>query len=248
MSIIYLHGGGDSPLAGEATFGQFLREVSTHDGPLLIIAVDEDAAEANETAEYYRAVFATLNPTTQLLPLVITPDAPLTAGRVAALAPAGVFVCGGVTADYHRALCGETGWVDYARQRGIPYGGTSAGAAIAAGPAILGGWRTAGPDRPRQFLFPGAGEGLDELTVRPGLGLVAFAVDVHAGQMGTLSRLVNAVSCGAAAERWAIDEDTMLVIHTDRVEIAGLGQAYHAVATVDGVLVRVVPASATVSR
>lgn len=36
------------------------------------------------------------------------------------------------------------------------------------------------------MLFEGASEGLDVLSVRPGLGVVEGAVDVHASQWGTL--------------------------------------------------------------
>ena len=45
----------------------------------------------------------------------------------------------------------------------------------------------------------------------PGLGLVPFAVDVHATQWGTLTRLVHAVDAGLVAEGWAVDNGTVLV-------------------------------------
>ena len=249
-STVFLHGGGDLPPAREVTFNRFMVDCLLHgNGPLLVVSVAADADELRQTAEYYCALFVGLGaPPERLEPLLISPDEQLSAGRVAALAPSGVFVCGGMTPAYHRALGEAPGWVDFVRQRGIPYCGTSAGAVIAAEQAVIGGWHTHGPDRPRQFLFPGAGEGLDDLTVRPGLGLVPFTVDVHAGQMGTLTRLVNAISCGAIAEGWALDEDTMLIVTQDSIEITGLGQAYHAVATAGGVLVRVVAPPVMVSR
>jgi cyanophycinase len=118
---------------------------------------------------------------------------------------AGIYVAGGLTPLYAELLRGWTppgGWAAYA------YAGYSAGAAIAARRAVVGGWRAAGggavcPDE--------AGEGLDDVTVVDGLGLVPFAVDVHAAQWGTLGRLVHAVEAGLVAEGWALDEGALLV-------------------------------------
>ena len=74
----------------------------------------------------------------------------------------------------------------------MPYLGFSAGAAIAAERALVGGWRIGGVAvSPEE-----ASEGLDELTVAPGIGLVDVAIDVHVAQWGTLSRLVAAVEAG----------------------------------------------------
>ena len=50
------------------------------------------------------------------------------------------------------------------------------------------------------------------LNLRKGLGLVDFAVDVHATQWGTLSRLVHTIDAKLTNEGWAIDENTMLEI------------------------------------
>ena len=58
-----------------------------------------------------------------------------------------------------------------------------------------------------------AGEDLDLVQPRPGLGLVPFAVDVHATQWGTLTRLIHAVALGLVAEGVAIDEGTCLEVH-----------------------------------
>ena len=75
---------------------------------------------------------------------------------------------------------------------GLPYLGFSAGAMIAADRAIVGGWRINGiPVCPEP-----TSQGLDEVTVVEGLGLVDLAVDVHAAQWGVLSRLVAATEAG----------------------------------------------------
>ena len=59
---------------------------------------------------------------------------------------------------------------------GRPYAGYSAGSAIAASRALIGGWLAPGghPVVDREVA-----EELDGLTVRDGLGLVPFSVDVH---------------------------------------------------------------------
>lgn len=241
MTVIFLHGGGDSPAARGDTFGRFLdltglgatvdrRPVrSGAGGPLLLIAVADGEEEARETADSYRALFAALGaPENRLLPLLLAPDRLLTAQEVAACEPSGIFVCGGATPLYHRALCADLNWVAYLREHHIPFGGTSAGAAIAAERAILGGWQSPGDgEAARPILFQGAGEGLARLTVRPGARLVPFAVDVHAGQWGTLTRLFHVARGGLVDEGWAIDEDTCLIVWPERVEIAGRGYAYH---------------------
>jgi cyanophycinase len=108
---------------------------------------------------------------------------------------------------------------------------------VAAARAIVGGWRLAG----RDVCAEEAGEDLDELAVRDGLGLVPFAVDVHATQWGTLTRLVHAVGAGLVAEGWAIDEGTALVVDGDAVRVEGLGSAYGVAPREGGVVVSVQP-------
>lgn len=256
MTAIFLHGGGDSPAARADTFGRFLdltglgRPVrSGAGGPLLLIAVAEEQEEGRETADYYRALFVELGaPDDRLTPMLLAPGRPLTGRQVAACGPSGVFVCGGATPLYHRALCADLSWAAYLREHDIPFGGTSAGAAIVAERAILGGWQSPGDgETSRPILFQGAGEGLEWLTVRPGAGLVPFAVDVHAGQWGTLTRLFHAARGGLVDEGWAIDEDTCLIVRPGRVEIAGWGYAYHVARDgQDGVMVRAWAAPADV--
>ncbi len=251
MTAVFLHGGGDDPEARSIAFGRFAQSYLTdvRGRPLLIVATAHEEAEARATAGYYRDLFAGLSvPADWLIPVVVDPNRPLTAAQVAAHNPAGLFVCGGATPLYHRALCADLSWVDYLRENNIPYGGTSAGAAIAAGKAIIGGWQTA-DDMPRPILSEDAGEGLDALTVRPGAGLVPFAVDVHAGQAGTLTRLIHAVQRGLVSEGWAIDEDTLLAVHPTRIQIYGRGHAYRVVRAAEWrVAVRVYAAPVTYRR
>lgn len=251
MTATFLHGGGDSPEARSIAFGRFAQSYLTgvRARPLLIVAAAYEAAEAQATADYYRDLFAKLSvPADWLIPLVVDPDRPLTAALMAEHDPAGLFVCGGPTPLYHRALCADLSWVDYLREHAIPYGGTSAGAEIAADQAIIGGWQTP-DDTPRPIVSEAMSEGLETLTVRPGAGLVPFAVETHAGQAGTLTRLIHAVQRGAVNVGWAIDEDTLLGIHPTRIQIYGRGHAYRVVRSAEGrVSVRIFSAPATYRR
>jgi cyanophycinase len=143
---------------------------------------------------------------------------------------AGVFVAGGLTPAYQEALAGWTLPV------GLHYCGFSAGAAVAARRAIVGGWTRAG----RPVLDEDFGEELGEIEVRDGLGLVDFAVDVHAAQWGTLTRLIAAVGAGLVDEGYAIDEGTVLVCDGAEPRVEGLGHAWrvrtHASNTIVSVL------------
>lgn len=251
MSATFLHGGGDNPEARSIAFGRFAQAYLTNvqARPLLIVATAHEEAEAQATADYYRDLFAGLSvPADWLIPVVVDPNRPLTAAQVAAHNPAGLFVCGGSTPLYHRALCTDLSWVDYLRENALPYGGTSAGAVVAAERAILGGWQTA-DDMPRPILSEEVSEGLEPLTVRPGAGLAPFAVEAHAGQGGTLTRLIHAVQRWLVSEGWAIDEDTLLAIHPTRIQIYGRGHAYRVVRAAEWrVTVRVYPAPETYRR
>ena len=114
----------------------------------------------------------------------------------------------------------------------MPYAGFSAGAAIAPERALVGGYLLRGVE----VASEDAGEELDELEVRDGLGLVPFAVDVHAAQWGTVSRLVAAVDAGLIAEGVAIDEHTALIVSGDTA-VHGSGQVWNVGPAASGVRV-----------
>jgi cyanophycinase len=249
MSSLFLHGGGDDQAWRAATFGRFLDSLDAgHGGPLALVVVEPSPEQAEESYAAYAAIFASLAPPVGLAPLPAGPDRPLAATALEDLRPCGIFVCGGATPLYHAVLCADPAWNEYRVRAGIPYGGTSAGAAIAAAPAILGGWRASRADEIRPILFQGAGEGLDMLTVRPGLGLTPFTIDVHASQFGTLSRLAHAVDLGLAAEGWAIDEDTVLEVNATTLRVYGKGQAYHLQAGDQGSRLAIYAGGAVIAR
>jgi cyanophycinase len=120
----------------------------------------------------------------------------------------GIVVGGGPTPEYLEGLRGAAAEISQAVAAGVPYIGFSAGAMIAPASALIGGYRVNG----REVCSEGCSEGLRELTFRPGLGLVPFAVDVHTAQAGTLSRAVAAVDHNFVDVAVAIDEETALVV------------------------------------
>jgi len=228
MHTIFLHGGGDHVESRASTFGRFVQALRPHPSrPLLLVVAEARETDRETSLLAYRAIFQAIGLSTDVIaPAFVTPAQPLTAPMLMHLQPCGVFVCGGTTPFYREALCIDRRWVAYLNDTQIPYGGTSAGAAIAAQSAILGGWQAQRAGQRRAILFSGASEGLDQLTVQPGLGLVPFAVDVHASQLGTLLRLIHAVDLGLVPNGWAIDEDTLLEVADHGIHVYGRGQAY----------------------
>jgi cyanophycinase len=144
----------------------------------------------------------------------------------------GVYVAGGLTPGYQEVLAADLSWL----RDDVVYAGFSAGAAVAARRAVVGGWRAVVGGVELAVCDDGAGEDLDLVTVRDGLGVVDVLVDVHAAQWGTLGRLCHAV-LAEGAEGWAVDEGTALECRDGRaVAVHGMGAA-----------ARVVPAAGEVS-
>jgi cyanophycinase len=214
MGPVFLIGGGRDDAAVRAAHAGFVRAAGG--GPIVAIVLDE--GEDTDPERWIGAL--RLAGAMEARALVVSPDRPPSREQVAGAA--GIYVAGGWTPGYREALVAAgTGWLP----RDVPYAGYSAGAAIAATDAIVGGFRR---DDGRAVCAEEAGEDLEALTVRPGLGLVPFAVDVHATQWGTLTRLTHAVDAWLAGEGWAIDEGTALVVEGDgaRPRVEGLGSAY----------------------
>ncbi|WP_461024463.1 Type 1 glutamine amidotransferase-like domain-containing protein [Thalassiella azotivora] len=116
----------------------------------------------------------------------------------------GLVVAGGPTPAYLDGLLPVAARLRDLVGDGLPYLGLSAGAMVAARTALVGGYRLGGTAVcPREWS-----EGLDEVTCRPGLGLVDVTVDVHTAQAGTLGRATALVASGAVRAAVGIDEDT----------------------------------------
>jgi cyanophycinase len=205
----FLIGGGREPEQLLPTHRPFLAACAG--GPIVCLVADEgDGIDAERWRSALRDSADGAPPEVEVV--VLSAGRPLADADVAGAA--GIYVAGGLTPLYAELLAG---WTPPA---GVPYAGFSAGAAVAAGQALVGGWRTAGG---LAVCPEDAGEDLDVITIRPGLGLVPYAVDVHAAQWGTLGRLIHAVESGLVAEGWALDEGALLVDG----EIHGVGAGWH---------------------
>jgi cyanophycinase len=223
MTDVFLIGGGRDDDAVRASHRPFV--AAAGDGPIVAVVLDE----GDETdVERWRGALA-LAGATAVRPLVVSKQRPPVAADFDGAA--GVFVAGGWTPGYHEALVEPgTGWLPR-----LPFAGFSAGAALASTQAILGGHRVGEV----AICAEEAGEDLEQLTVRPGLGLVPFAVDVHATQWGTLTRLVHAVRAGAVHDGLAVDEGTVAVVRDGAlVGVEGLGAAYRVSASLQLEIVR----------
>jgi len=224
MAPVFLIGGGRDDGAVRASHAAFVRACGG--GPIVAIVLDE--GEDTDPRRWTGAL--ALAGAAASHAVVVSPERPPAREQVAGAA--GVYVAGGRTPGYADVLVAPgAGWLP----RDMPYAGYSAGAAIAAAQAIVGGHRR---EDGRAVCAEEAGEDLDPLAVRPGLALVPFAVDVHATQWGTLTRLVHAVDAGLVAEGWAIDEGTVLVVERDGAQphVEGLGSAYRVTRGDDGAL------------
>jgi cyanophycinase len=154
----------------------------------------------------------------------------------------GILIGGGLTPAYRRAVLPVAARIRSLVADGMPYAGFSAGSAIAAEEALVGGWRRRGVP----VVDAEVAEDLDEVTVLPGLGLVRFAIDVHAAQWGTLARLIAAVEDGLIPSGVAIDERTTLVVEGEVARVVGEGNVWCVSIETDGTWVRRLTAGSTV--
>lgn len=225
---LFLFGGGWKEAAYVRTYWEFLNAACV-DGRhcFTVVVAEEEGLDKEETESNYRGPFQQFGvPKANVHLLYVSKAEPLTAARLAAVSPTGVFIAGGATPAYHQALCADTGWLTYLAEHKLPCAGFSAGAVVMPERAILGGWKLDLPHCDVSVAHQNCGEGLEFVEVRAGLGLVPFAVEAHASQWGTLARLIHAVDQGRVPSGWAIDEDTMLKIDSGTLTVCGLGQAY----------------------
>lgn len=142
-------------------------------------------------------------------------------------------VGGGVTPHYLDAVAPLVDQIRLLVSDGLPYLGYSAGAMIASDRALVGGWRIGGVE----ICPEDASEGLDEVELREGLGLVDLTIDVHAVQAGTLARLIASAEAEFVTAGIAIDEDTTLVVGEGALEVRGAGSVWRVVAGEESVAV-----------
>ncbi|HEV2065757.1 MAG TPA: Type 1 glutamine amidotransferase-like domain-containing protein [Thermomicrobiales bacterium] len=229
---VFLLGGGWDDAAFPQTYGRFTAAVGN--GSPRIACVLLDVIDRDAYFERSAAAFASTS-AADVYPVFVSPHRPL---RPADLEEAsGVLVGGGLTPAYYDAIVPSAAdWLPMLVERGIPYAGFSAGAMIAPSQGIIGGWKLRHGSADLVICSEEVSEDEEYLEIRPGLGLVPFAVDVHASQYGTPTRLLHAVRAGLVPEGWAIDEETMIELRDGEVTVSGLGGAYH-VRKVDGQIV-----------
>lgn len=229
-NVFLIGGGGDLPDCWSDTYGRFLHAAGGEKARLALLTVSATASESQKLLAYYRNIFSALGLAAGQMPeLALVAGQPMDTQALAALAalkPSGVFVCATSTLLCQQALCADLAWVAWLHEHNLPYCGVSSGAVVAGDRAVVGGWRVRVDDELHPFQTKIAGEELDELEVLPGLGLVPFAVECHAGSHGTLTRLIHAVAMELVDQGWAIDEDTLLEIGGRGIYTNGLGHTY----------------------
>ena len=229
MIPVFLIGGGWRAETFPQTYGRFIEKAARNAERriAIVVAEEDDAADPHSRFLRFLEAFEVVGLNLEdAFEIIVSAQKPLSKEKLAEINPTGIFVCGGLTPAYADALCLDKSWLEYLIENRIPYCGFSAGASIAAERAITGGWRRKIDDKTVEIANENAGEDLDFLDVRNGLGLVPFAIDVHASQWGTLSRLVHAIDARHAIEGFAIDENTMLEIDAQSLSVHGAGNAY----------------------
>ncbi|MGR0220274.1 Type 1 glutamine amidotransferase-like domain-containing protein [Agromyces sp. ZXT2-6] len=238
---VHLVGGGWTPQHAEAVYGPFLGEAgeaASRDGAdrprVAVLVVAPPGSGADERARWTAALEAAspADAPADVMVTIVGEDGEFAASAVAGAH--GVLVGGGLTPAYRSAVEPVAGELRRLVASGLPYLGFSAGAAIAADTALLGGWRIGGvPVAPEE-----AAEDLDDVTVEAGIGLVDLTIDCHAAQWGTLTRLIAATEAGLVDGGIAIDEDTLFSIGAAGLRVAGAGSVWSVTAGDDGVVVR----------
>jgi cyanophycinase len=231
---VHLIGGGWSEALAPAMFGSFLAECGRSAGRssprvrLVVMGTDP------ESLEYHERYVATLGlcGEHELLVTRVPFGEPCPAEALEGID--GLLVGGGPTPEYHQAVSPLYPRIRDLVTGGLPYAGFSAGAALAAATAIIGGWTVDGvavcPEETNEDLGP--------VTVVPGIGLVEGAVDVHAAQWGTLGRLAAAVDGGLVEGGVAIDECTVLMVNGPDREVVGAGRVWQVSPATGGVGVK----------
>lgn len=223
---VHLIGGGWDEASATAVYGPFLTEAGAaaarvgRPGKPVIACVVFDEGDGRAQFSRWEAVL-TAAAFCEPVPVLVSDRAPLGIGRLGNAD--GLLVCGGLTPGYAAAVTpAAVDVLDWLVVGARPYAGFSAGSSIAAIDAVVGGWLDDGI----QVCPQDAGEDLEELTIRPGLGLVPFAVDVHCAQWGTLPRLIAAVRAVPGRSGVGIDENTVLIVNGHSAVVSGRGNVW----------------------
>ncbi len=220
---VVLVGGGPDTTRSATCVEPFIEECRRRSASRVGLLLAGDRTSADHFAAAYLALLGELAGTVEVVPL---DDGVSDVTRFDA-----VVVGGGPTPEYHDRLAAALRAIGEMVAGGAPYLGFSAGAMIAAETAVIGGHLSAGVEVcPAEWS-----EGLAEVTLRPGIGVVTWAVEVHAAQAGTLGRAIDAVASGAVGSAVALDEDTALHVDAAGVpRVLGSGRAWWVTRDDDG--------------
>ncbi len=221
---VFLLGGGWNEAAYPRTYGRFATAASVC-GPARIACVLLDGEDREMHFGWAAHAFAAVG-VTDTFPVYVSRANPLLRKRV--VGATGIFVGGGLTPAYHDAIVpSAASWLPELVTRGVPYAGISAGAMIAADRALVAGWKLRRGGTDLVICSEELAEEAVHLDSRPGLGLAPFAIDAHASQYGSPTRVMQAVNAGLVNEGWAIDEETMIELIDGVPHVRGLGVGYH---------------------
>lgn len=223
---IFLAGAGPAPGTFPAVFDRFVEDVREHNGGegparIAVVVHDRGGNPGRVLPEYAEPLLA--RAPIELVPVLLRSDYPADPALFDGVH--GLVVGGGLTPAYLDGLSAAAAAISRVVAAGAPYLGLSAGAMVAPGRALIGGYLIQGIE----VCSEECSEGLEELDIRNGLGMAPFAVDVHAAQAGTLSRAVGAVAAGLVDRAVAVDENTALVLAAagdDTFEVLGAGNCW----------------------
>ncbi len=202
---LFLIGGNEEKGKKPLLLSAFCQRFNPNDGPLVLIT--GASRIPLEVGVIYTNIFTRLGVNDIIhLPLTRRSDCNLPENVKNLERASAVFITGGNQVKL-AGILGGTPFFQVLKQRvnkGLIYGGTSAGASIASGLMIAGG---RGGYNPRRNLVKLTG----------GLGLVQNCIiDQHFRERNRLFRLASAVSSNPEFIGLGIDEDTALIITNDR--------------------------------
>jgi cyanophycinase len=218
MTKIHLMGGGNLLETAREVFGPFLADITSSHPEVACLVLDE----GNGAARYARFARALQSAgRCKPFPVIASMQQPLPQNLFLELDADALLVCGGSTPGYAYLLKEvRTGVQTWLSGGDRAYAGYSAGAVMASADAIVGGRVHNGI-----VVCPeGAAEGIEQVTISAGIGLVPWPVEPHGAAWGTVSRLIALVNDATIpSPGLCIDEDTTLSIGDDSLAVQGLG-------------------------
>ena len=216
---IFLAGGTPATTPGDA-YDLFVQQAQ-HQGERIAIAVPGSHAEAVDAVPEYAEPILRRWPAAQIEPLWLVgahetswPDNP--AGL------AGIVLGDGHMPDCLDSLAVHRSEIVRLIHRGAPLFGFGAGAMATSRHSIAGGWHYQG----HQVASQDVSGGIDELTIRDGLGLIGVTVEVHADTATVLERAIAALHISQAASAVTLDSGVCLSVEavSGRTHTFGAGR------------------------